>query len=249
MKIIKTKEASENSTVNLHEGHRERLRKRLSDKNYVEADEYQVLEYLLTLPIMRRDTNELAHKLINKFGSLANVLDSNVDDLITVDGISPTIAHFLHCIPYVFRNYKISKTKSKPVLTCPLDIFNYLGDAICHLPSEEFYMICLDNGYKVINKKILSLGGTTKVAIDIKQCVQYALSLNASKVIMLHNHPSSSADPSESDCETTKRMLIGFEMAGIDLFDHMIVNYEGKYFSFAISGNLNKYREQYKSIL
>lgn len=248
MKFIDNIESNDMAIVNLHEGHRERLRKRLSDKNFVE-DDYQILEYLLTLPVMRKDTNGLAHKLINEFGSLANVLDSKVEDLTNVKGISPTIAYFLHSIPFIFRNYKLSKIKAKPVLTCPRDIFNYLGQVIHHLPIEEFYLICLDNGFKVINKKIISTGSTSNIALNVKDCVQYALQMKASKVIMIHNHPSTSPEPSKSDFETTKRMLVGFEMAGIELFDHVIVNYQEEFFSFAMSGKLNEYRNEYKKML
>lgn len=248
MKLINNLETDNKAIVNLHEGHRERLRKRLADKNFIE-DDYQILEYLLTLPVMRRDTNGLAHKLINEFGTLANVLDSKIEDLLQVKGISPTIAYFLHSLPFIFRNYKFSKMEAKPVLTNPRDIFNYLGQAIHHLPIEEFYLICLDNSYKVINKKIISSESSDNVAIDIKNCVQFALQTKASKVIMVHNHPTSGPEPSKNDLETTKRMFIGFESSGIELHDHVIVNYNEELYSFSNSGLIKNFKDEYLDML
>lgn len=249
MNLKNTEDNNKIANVNLHEGHRKRLITQLEATDFVNADEYLVLEYILTIPIMRRDTNEIAHKLINTFGSLANVLDASVSDLTTIGGVSPTVAHFLHCIPFVFRNYKLSKATAKPVITCAKDIFTYLGDAVSHLPSEEFYMICLDNASKVISKKIIARGDNTQVGINIKECVEYAMKTNASKVIMLHNHPTGDAYPSIADQETTKRMLFGFELSGIELFDHVIVNFEQKFYSFSTDGALAKYREDCKKLL
>lgn len=249
MKLINTEDNQEIKKVNLHEGHRKRLRRQLEETDFVNADEYLVLEYILTIPIMRRDTNEIAHRLINTFGSLANVLDSSVSDLTTIGGVSPTVAHFLHCIPFVFRNYKLSKANAKPVITCAKDIFTYLGEAVYHLPKEEFYMICLDNASKVITKKLITQGDSTQVAISIKECAEYAMKVNASKVIMLHNHPAGSPEPSRADLETTKRMLFTFELSGIELYDHVIVNYEQNYYSFAREGVLDKYRKDCKKLL
>ena len=237
------------SVKNLHEGHRQRLRERLLQTNFVGADDYQILEYLLTLAVKRKDTNELAHKLVNTFGSLANICDSNIDDLQKVEGITPTIAYFLHSVPFIFRNYKISKTKPKAILNCAQDIFNHLGQAIFHLPKEEFYIICLDNGNKVIGQKMLSSGQATNVAIDLDECIQYAIKLKAKKVVLLHNHPTSEAEPSIEDMDTTRHLFFRFATTGIELYDHIIVNYEEKFYSFAHDGKIKKYYDDYQNFM
>ena len=236
------------TTANVHEGHRARLRERLLKQNFVELDDYQVLEYILTLSIKRRDTNELAHRLINTFGSLAGVMDADVADLKKVKGVSENVATFLHSIPYIFRNYKLSKLKPKEVLTCPRDVFNYLGACVYHLPKEEFYIICLDNAYRVISKKNIATGGNSQVAIDLKEIVQYATQTKASKVIVLHNHPATDCSPSMEDIETTKRLYINFSVVGIELFDHIIVDRNEDYFSFSNSGMLNRFDKQLQDL-
>lgn len=234
--------------LNIHEGHRIRLRKRLEECNFSNIDDYQCLEYILTLCVKRKDTNELAHTLINTFGSLANVLEASIYDLQTVKGITYPMAYFLHFLPQIFRNYKISKRKAKPILTCPQDIFNYLGECIHHLPNEEFYLICLDNSNKVICKKAIANGGNSQVAIDTRDIVKFAVKSRANKVILLHNHPTASCEPSEEDIEITKRLFFAFDIDGIYLSDHMIVNNEEKFYSFAHAGLIEKFENDSKSI-
>lgn len=235
--------------LNLHEGHRERLRTRLGDTKFVGADDYQVLEYMLTLVVKRRDTNELAHTLINKFGSLAGVFEAPVYELEKIKGVSHTMAFFLNSIPYIFRNYKESKKEPKFRIITPLDAYNYLGSSITHLKNEQLYMICLDNANKVINSKNIASGSLTQVNIDVKDCNQYAISSNASKVILLHNHPHGEAEPSVEDDIVTKQLLVSFESLGIELYDHVIVNYNENYYSYHNEGKLNQYRQECRDIL
>lgn len=246
---FKNKHNENNSVKNLHEGHRQRLRERMLQTNFVKADDYQILEYLLTLVVKRKDTNELAHRLINTFGSFSNVCDSEIEDLQKVEGITYSIAYFLHIVPYIFRNYKISKKEPKAILNCAQDIFNYLGQAIFHLPIEEFYIICLDNANKVIAQKMLSAGKSTTVAVDLDECVQYAIKTKAKKVVLLHNHPTSEPDPSFEDIETTKNLFLRFASTGIELYDHIIVNYEEKFYSFAHNGKLKAYSNEYENFI
>lgn len=244
------KNTNENrKTVNLHEGHRNRIRKRLAQTEFVDADDYQTLEYILTLVIKRRDTNELAHTLINTFGSLAGVLDASIENLEGIAGISPTIAFFLHSMPFIYRNYKLSKISPKMVISTPIDAVNCIGKSFSHLNREEFYMICLDNSNKVINHKMIAAGSINQVSAEIADCVQFALKSKARKVVLLHNHPSGDAYPSLQDEETTRNFLFSFESSGIELYDHVIVNYKDDYYSFAIDGKLKEYKESYNMIL
>ncbi len=232
------------STLNLHEGHRQRLTKRLQDSRFAEAEDYNVLEYMLTMVVSRRDTNPLGHLLIEEFGSLANVLEATPDQLLKVKGVTPRIANFLTSIPLIFRNYKISKLEPKTYITCPEDVFNYLGQCIYHLPSEEFYIICLDNGNKTIGHRIVAFGGNSQVSINMQDAVQYAVKLKAKKVVLLHNHPAGSCDPSDEDKATTKKFFMSFNVSGILLYDHIIVDSAENYYSFAKEGYISRYSKE-----
>ena len=246
---MKFKDNYENlTTLNLHEGHRNRLRERLIRNNFSEADDYNVLEYILTLVVKRRDTNELAHTLISNFGSLAGVFDASIEDLEQVKGVTHTMAYFLHSVPYIFRNYKLSKKRPRVIISCAQDIFNYLGECIYHLPEEEFYLICLDSSNKVICHKVIALGGNSQVAINSSEAVKFAIKHKAQKVILLHNHPTASCDPSEEDIETTKRLYMSFNVNGIAIFDHVIVNSEEQFFSFAHAGLIENFQKECNNI-
>ena len=235
-------------SVNLHEGHRGRVRKRVVGNKFVEVDDYQVLEYVLQMCIRRRDTNETAHKLIRSFGSFANVCDADVADIKSV-GVNDTVATFLHCLPYMFRNYKLSKVNSgKPCLNCPQDIFDYLGEGIYHLPREEFYIVCLDGSNNVINQKLIAIGGVSQVNIKLKEVVRFAMSVNARKVVALHNRPTTLEEPSLDDIDTTRRLYTSLMLNGIALYDHLIVNYTGDFYSFAHNGWFSKFKEECRNL-
>ena len=236
------------SVLNLHEGHRSRLRERLLRNNFTEADDYQILEYILTLVVKRRDTNDLAHTLISVFGSLAGVFDASIEDLEQVKGVSHTMAYFLHSVPYIFRNYKLSKAKPRAIITCAQDVFNYLGNCIYHLPEEEFYMILLDGGHRVICQKIISLGGNNQVAINGKDAVKFASKHKAKKVVLVHNHPTASCYPSEEDIQTTKRLYMMFNIENIEVFDHVIVDSQENFYSFAHEGFTTKFENECKKL-
>ena len=249
MKFKNNHEESLKKSVNLHEGHRTRLRNRLDKGEFADIDDYEAMEYILTLVIKRRDTNNLAHTLINQFGSLAGVLDASENELKTVKGVTPTVAYFLHHVPNIFRNYKLSKLKPRATISCPSDVFNYLGECVYHLPHEEFYIICLDNASKVISYKMIGIGGNSQVSVNFNNIVQYATKMNAAKIILLHNHPTGEKFPSVEDMETTKRLFISFSVAGIELYDHIITDCTGDYYSFAREGLIEGFNKEYKKIL
>ncbi|MBO7508212.1 MAG: JAB domain-containing protein, partial [Clostridia bacterium] len=147
-----------------------------------------------------------------------------------------------------FRNYKLSKRKPAEVITTPKDVFNYVGECIYHLPKEEFYIICLDNAHRVISHKNISTGGNSQVAIDLQDIVQYAIKMKARRVVVLHNHPTATCAPSREDIETTKRLYINFDLSGIELYDHIIVDRTEDFFSFANNGLLNQYSTNFKKM-
>ena len=230
--------------LNLHQGHRGRLRERLLRNNFSDADDYLILEYILTLVVKRKDTNNLAHTLVSSFGSLAGVFDASIEDLEQIKGVTSTMAYFLHSIPYIFRNYKLSKAKPKAVITCAQDVFNYLGYCIYHLPEEEFYMILLDGGNRVICHKIISIGGNSQVAINGKEAVKFATKHKAKKVVLVHNHPTASCVASDEDIETTKRLYMMFNIENIEVFDHLIVDSQQNFYSFAHEGFTARFEKE-----
>ena len=242
--INKTKDKK---VLQLHQGHRERLRSRLVKLNY-DAPMHEILEYVLQQPIKRKDTNELAHNLLAHFGSFANICDASIEELMAVKGVGESTAYFLNSLPYLFKTYKDSKSSAKPYLTCEQDVFDFLGETISHLPNEEFYVICLNSSSKVINYKNISAGDGSSVCFNINEVANYCKSLNASQVILLHNHPTSSEQPSFEDIESTRLLYGNLAFSQIDLREHIIVNSNGEMYSFKRAGYIDKFKKSFDEI-
>lgn len=242
--INKTKDKK---VLQLHQGHRERLRSRLVKMNY-DAPIHEILEYVLQQPIKRKDTNELAHNLLAHFGSFANICDASVEELMSIKGVGESTAYFLNSLPYLFKTYKSSKSSVKPYLTCEQDIYDFLGETISHLPNEEFYVICLNSSSRVINYKNISAGDGISVCFNINEVANYCKSLNASQVILLHNHPTGSENPSKEDIEATRLLFGNLYFSQIDLCEHIIVNSKGETYSFKHKGYIAKFKDAIEAL-
>ena len=236
------------TTISMHSGHRERLRNRLLCE-HLETPPHEMLEFILQQPIKRRDTNKIAHELLNKFGSFANVCDADVNELMQIDGISEATATFLHLLPRMFKEYKMSKLDKKPILTCAKDIKNFIGQAISRLPNEEFYVICLNKFDRLMCYKNINQGDDGKVSFKIKDISNYAKQSNASGVILLHNHPNGPVEPSKEDIESTRIVFYNLAFLGIDLKEHVIINHEEDYYSFKDNNYIKDFKENAKNFL
>ena len=234
--------------ANLHEGHRERLRRRALDNGLDDFNEHQVLELILSFYLPRVDTNPIAHRLIKEFGSLAKVLEAKSVDLLKVDGIGEKCAAFIELIPQILKAYKKSKMQANPSITSPLQAFEYLGEMVKFVPHEEFYLICLDSKSKVLFTKMLAKGNTNQVALNLQQITQIALQTSASGVILVHNHPSGNSDPSAEDIVLTKKVYLALSLNGICVMDHIIIS-KDNYYSFNKSGLFNMFTKEFNSML
>ena len=230
---------------NLHQGHRNRLQERLIETKF-NCPEHELLEFILQQPIKRKDTNELAHKLLYHFGSFANICDASADELMKIDGVGKATATFLTSLPKVFQTYKQSKISNSPILETPKDVYNFLGQSIEHLPKEEFYVICLNSVSKVINYKRISSGDGNVVSFDIQYVSNYCQSVGANKVVLVHNHPTGSSLPSSEDINATKMLYFNLYYSGIELTEHVIVDHLGNIFSFSREGLLKEFAEEKK---
>lgn len=229
--------------INMHEGHRQRLRESLNKRGWEDFEDYQILEYILSCVQPRKDTNPLAHTLIEEFGTLANVLDASVEDLKSINGVGERIATFLSSYPYIFKCYKKSKCKEGVDCSSPRKIFDNFANIISHMPNEEFYLICVDGDSKLISYKMISRGTKSEVSFTLKTITETAIRNQAFGVILLHNHPNADCRPSEEDIEMTKRIFYSMYMNGIYLIDHIITCKDDSYFSFCG----NNYFEQFEN--
>ena len=220
--------------MGIHDGHRARLRARYIEEGLAHFNEIDTLELLLFYAIPRRDTNELAHLLLQQFGSLDGVLGATTGDLCAVPGISENTAVLLHLFNDVARKCEISR-QSIRIVNSSQDAGTFLLPYFYGLRDETVYLLCLDAKGKVRDCRALFKGSANGVAIAIRKIVEVALSVNATSVIMAHNHPGGLALPSAEDRAATLRIRAALQNLDIVLIDHIIVA-DQDFISMADSG-------------
>ena len=209
--------------MSLHDGHRDRLRKRYLAEGLDHFTEVQVLELMLFYCIPRKDTNELAHRLLERFGSLSQVLDTRQEDLMQVEGIGENAALFLSLFPAVARYYDTNQASRVTVLKDVDECGKYLLGYFKNRINETVFLLCLDAKCKVLCCKEVGEGSVNSAGISIRKIVETALGVNATTVVLAHNHPSGLAIPSGEDIQTTRRVAMALDAVEITLADHIIV--------------------------
>ncbi len=206
----------------MHEDHRQRVRERYIKNGLSGFADHNALELLLFYSIPRKDTNELAHKLISQFGSLKNVLEADYEKLINVDGVGENTAVLLTMIPKLQRLCADDEINKKTVISSKNSIENYLKLIFNGVKDEVFYLICLDSKNALINCCKVSEGGSESVSIRKKHLLETAFQNNAHSVILAHNHPNGISAPSREDVSVTLELIELFGSVGIKLTDHFV---------------------------
>lgn len=224
-------------TSEMHKGHRERLRTRVSNVGIDKMEYHEVLEFILTYCIPMKDVNPLAHTLIDKFGSFAGVLDANYEYLRKCEGVGDRVALFLTSLPYIFDKYKASTLVAKPDLST-------IGKCVAHFKSitnikrtEEFYVLCLDSKYRLLKTIKIGEGKASSISFELSKFNESVSAVSPYSLIIMHTHPGASPYPSAEDIATTKRLISMCYMMGIRVEDHIIVS-EQQYFTFSTGGLL-----------
>ena len=221
--------------MGVHEGHRSRMKARYRDHGLDNFNDVNVLELLLFYAIPRKDTNELAHALLDHFGSLDKVFEASVPELESVPGIGESAALLISLVPQITRRYMMAKGNCISTIASSVDAGNYLVPRLMFEKDEKALLLCLDAKKSVISCDSLGSGAVNAVNISVRKVVENALRCRASSVILAHNHPAGVALPSREDERITKEIAAALKLVGIPLDDHIIVAGDD-YVSFADSG-------------
>ena len=228
--------------MNEHERHRQRVYNRFLREGLAGFEEHNAMEFLLFLAHVRGDTNEIAHDVINRFGSLSRALDAPYEDLLTIRGIGPTSAIVLKFIPQMCAYYLENKTKKNEKLNSSETMADYLRPKFFGKTVEEFYMLALDGKNNILRCVQISYGTGNATSLSISKIVAEAVKAEAASVVLAHNHPRGSAMPSADDLCATQSVMRALETVGIELLDHLIFT-ETEYLSFADSVYMRRIRE------
>lgn len=212
----------EKKEKSVHAGHRERLRERFRTEGLEGFSEHEVIELLLTYAIPQRDVNPLAHALIDRFGSLAGVLDADVESLSDVPGMGKNASVLLSMMPHVMRYYQRSMLGERPVITNLA-----MAKAFCHTlflgaHEERIYLICLNQSGEVLGAQLMHTGTVDEVTLYPRAMVEAALRYHAFAVMLAHNHPSGVREPSQADYDATAFVVRAMKAVGVRVLDHLI---------------------------
>lgn len=214
---------------NIHAGHRERLSNLVAKAGIENVSDVQALEFVLTYIFPRGDVNPLAHRLLDKFGTFADVLDADPIELESVNGIGPRASRMISLLPEIFHLYTISRITGKIPVNDLSSILDYCEQLLRFKNTEEFYIVGLNSQSKIIARRKLASGSINAVGIQPIEVSKFIASSRAVMVFITHNHPGGSARPSKQDNSATDIFEKFCNSLGVHFIDHIIVGSDGVY--------------------
>lgn len=218
---------------NVHDGHRERVRDKIRKGGLPSFQQHEVLEYLLFPFVPRKDTNEIAHELIDKYSSFAGVLNASERDLKSVSGMTDNAALFLSKLPEIMKLYvnDVNSDLVREDLSGRGNARNFLCGQLFGLNQEHVCVAALDAHSRLIKCEIIEQGSGSAVFFSVRKIVDFALGCGASNLLLAHNHPSGNTNPSDADRAMTKELYLTLANIGVNLQDHIIFG-GSQYYSF-----------------
>lgn len=209
--------------MQIHEGHRQRLRRRFRAEGLDNFDERHVLELLLFYALPRVDTAPIAQALLDHFQSLPRVLEASAEELERVPGVGPNISTLLTLTTQVGKYYRTHQNPPGQILNTVDKCGKYMLPYFHGQREERVYLLCLDGKCKALCCREVGMGSVNAASVSVRRVVEMALSAGASSAVLAHNHPSGLAIPSGEDVETTLRLDEALDCVEIQLVDHFVV--------------------------
>lgn len=217
-----------------HEGHRERLRARFLSAPSALPD-YELLELILFRTIPRRDVKPLAKELIALFGGLSGVLNAAPERLFEVKGISEATVADFRIVREAGLRLSQATVMKREVISSWSALLDYCSASMAHGAIEQFRILFLDRQNVLIADEVQQTGTIDHTPVYPREVMKRALALNASSIILVHNHPSGDPTPSAADIEMTKRIVETAKPLGIQVHDHLVIG-KGRHASFKSLG-------------
>ena len=209
----------------LHHGHRQRMKERFAASSPDSFADHELLEMLLYYALPRRDTNELAHSLIEEMGSLTHVLEGEAHRLVGVPGVSDGTALYLNLLGEVAKRYTISKfdpVDKSPVFDTPGKIAAFLAPRFLGLTVERAYLLLFDNGMHLLDCFHVGDGSISRVGLSLRRIAERALAKNAAAAVLAHNHPGGLAIPPADDRAFTHQLAEAMSLLELPLLEHFV---------------------------
>lgn len=228
------------------EGHRQRLRDRFLERGLDGFTDTEVLELLLTFGTPRSDCKEAARAALAEFGSFAAVFEASIPALQTIHGIGPKNSFAIHFVQEVARRYLKERLRGKRYLHSSTEVKDYLIHSLRGLKKEVFTVIFLDSSHAIIDSEVVAEGTINVNTVYPRELISKALTHHAAALIVAHNHPSGSLDPSPQDRHLTRTLCLLCSLMQIQLLDHLIIG-DGSY-SFADHGLMTEIQQECREL-
>jgi DNA repair protein RadC len=208
----------------IHEGHRNRLRKKFIDNGLESFSDHEALELLLFYGIPRRDVNVIAHKIIeDDFKSIVALFEAGPETIARTCGVSVNTAVLISLIIPLYKRYETAKWSGGVTLNSSKEACDYAKGLFIGATDEIMYMICMDSKNRVIYPVEIARGTIDKAPVYPRVIISKVLDHNAASIILAHNHPSGSVIPSHSDLQATSYIRDILEKIEVKVTDHIIV--------------------------
>ena len=212
---------------NVHAGHRIRVREKIKNGGLNNLHDHEILEYLLFHTVPYKDTNELAHRLIERFGSFHAVMDAEYDDLLQVKNVTEVTAVFLSSLPDVFKRYTDDLNKKIKIKNVD-DVAKIMETKFIGESVENIYLLCLDGNMNLLSCVLIAKGNSMEVSADKRKIMEAVIRSNAENVILAHNHPNNNLNPSSDDLEAMTIIRAMLAEVGVRVLDSIIFA-DGRY--------------------
>ena len=220
------------------QGHRERLRQRFSTGGPDAVADYELLELVLFGAMRRGDTKPLAKELIQTFGSFERVLAAPVPRLLGVPGVGEAVVSALKVVETAAIRMARGKTVDQPIIASWDTLLGYCRAAMSFRTTEEFRVLFLDRKNRLIADERQGRGTVDHTPVYPREIVRRALELEASAIIMVHNHPSGDPTPSKADIDMTRQVEQAAAALGVAVHDHLVIGGR-EHVSFRAAGLLS----------
>ncbi len=216
---------------NIHLGHRKRVKANVIKNGFSQLEEHKLLELMLFYSIPREDTNELAHKLINHFGSFEEVFKASLEQLKRVDGVGDNTAVMIAAMGETYKRISKAKPLKKRVYKTTDDLKELAASLLQGEKNEKVVLICFDAKRTLKRYTVISEGDEVSSEINMKEVIKNLVDSDSSVAVLAHNHPTSSAEPSAYDIDSTRMVCVTLRKIGYALADHIIVGENNEAYS------------------
>lgn len=219
----------EYKSKNPHRGHRQRLKGRYVETQGQSFNIHELIELLLFYSIPRANTNEIAHSLVERFGSINNMIEADIDELKLVHGVGDESAVLLKLVLSLAKEYAEEKRKLPSRLDCISKAVEYANQHTIGAIKELVFAIFMDENFNIIDTNLVASGTINEARPTLRNVLELCVLKRATRMILFHNHPSGDCEPSVEDIDMTIMLKRELEIIGVTLVEHLIVDGRGGY--------------------